>query len=148
MYSFSVTRQLVVFFQSVGFGILLGFADSLFFFIAGLFTLRPFCRRVVSDILFSVFLMFSFFCFILSYNLGTVRFHLLLGIFFGAVIYYCSFGQTVGFLLERAAITARYALCLVLKPFKKILSVFKGKINKKRAKKSDKRIAKKNRNVV
>lgn len=148
MYSFSVTRQLIVFIQSVSFGMLSGFSRSVFYFAAGLITLRKKPRYYISDILFGIFMMFSAFCFFLAYNLGTVRFHLIMGIFFGAVIYSLSFGQTVDFIFDKLLVATRKAFCIFMKPIILLYAKINEIICKKTNKKSSERIANKNKNVV
>lgn len=148
MYSFSVTKQLIAFLESFGFGVIIGFSENFTFFLSGLFTRKEKLRYIISDALFSLFLVFSLFCFTVSYNLGVVRFYLVLGSFLGVLIYRLSFGTVISFLFEKALSAI---MTVFFKPFIYPVRRIKEKINiktHKTDKKSDKCIANKNNDVV
>ena len=148
MYSFSVTRQLIVFIQSFSMGMILSAVHSAVFFLTGLFTADKKKRYIISDIIFSILMAFMSFCFVLSFNLGSVRFYLILGVLFGVLIYELSFGQTVLFLFEKSLSFLRRIFHSVLCPFIKFFRKIFEKISKKIHKKSSQHIANKKENVV
>lgn len=148
MYSFSVTRQLIVFIQSFSMGMILSAVHSAVFFLTGLFSADQKKRYIISDIIFSILLAFLSFCFVLSFNLGLVRFYLILGVFFGVLIYELSFGQTVLFIFEKSLSLLRRIFRAGLSPFIKFFRKIFEKISKKMHKKSSQHIAKKKENVV
>lgn len=148
MYSFSVTNQLIVFLESFGFGLIIGITENILFCFCGLFTVKEKIRYIISDTLLSLFITVSVFCFILSYNLGVMRFYLVLGLLFGTVIYELSFAGIIKLILDKLFSTFKVCIIFFLKPFLKILSNVNKKIRLETDKKSDKSIANKNNDVV
>lgn len=148
MYSFSVTEQLIVFLRSFALGLIFGFLYSLIYFIASLFFNCERLRHIIADIIFSFILLFVSFCFILAFNLGTVRFYLILGVFFGVIIYELSTGQIIDFLFERIKCAVLFVLNPIFSAFKKLFMKINEKICEKTNKKSPECIANKNKNVV
>lgn len=148
MYSFSVTNQLIVFLESFGFGLIIGLSENIMFCFCGLLTGKEKICYIISDVLLSLFITFSVFCFILSYNLGVVRFYLVLGLFFGIVIYELSFAGIIRLIFEKIFLTCKACITFITKPFSRIISKLNKKICLKTDKKSDKPIANKNNDVV
>ena len=154
MYSFSITDQLRVFAESFGFGFLLGAAYTLVYFISGLFA--SFKKRVIiCDIIFSFLAVFMLFTFVIAFNYGKIRFYSILGIVFGAAVYFLSFGGFLNRFTDKLLLGMRRALSLIFRPFKMICKIFKRlyinlkrKFNNKFKKNLSETIANENGNVV
>lgn len=136
MYSFSSTLQLEVFLHSVAYGIILGVSESVAYFICGIFISSPEKRHIAADVIFSVFMTFSLFCFCLVTFLGKLRIYMLLGIAFGVVIYFSSFGQVIDFICEKLILSMRWLILSIKKPFCLFFKALKQKNIKKETKKS------------
>lgn len=148
MYSFNVTDQLIVFIYSVSFGILSCAAYSLLNFLFGLIFIHKSIHRYVTDSFFSVLLMISSFCFVLTENLGKVRIYMIIGVAFGVIIYRLTIGSTVNFLTEKLICIFRKIVKTIIRPFIWLYTKYREKISKKTHKKSSECIANKNKNVV
>lgn len=148
MYSFNVTEQLIMFLRSFAFGMLLSFFRSIIFFLSGLFLKNNNIRVIVSDIIISLFGAFSFFCFLLAFNLGKLRLYILIGIIPGIIIFRLAFGQTLDFIFEKLLCFIRRIAGIIIKPLKFIICKNNVKICKKTHKKSSQHLANKNKNVV
>lgn len=148
MYSFSVTQQLIVFLRSFALGIIFGLTYSLICFTVSVFIHSERIRHIIADLIFSFLMLFVSFCFVLAFNLGTVRFHLILGVIFGVIIYKLSLGQTTDFLFGRIANCLFCAINPTFLLVKRIFIKINEKICKKTNKKSSECIANKNENVV
>lgn len=91
MYSFSITEQLVVFIESIGFGVLLAVGYGAVDVAVSVF-LADRKKRVACDIIFSLLCAVSLFSFMLAYNLGKLRLYMVLGIVIGLTAYLVAFG--------------------------------------------------------
>lgn len=139
MFSFSITKQLIVFMQSFGFGFLIGFLHLLTDFICSLLILKK-AKTIVSDVLFCIVFSVAAYCFVLAYNLGKLRLYVVLGILFGVILFSLTLGDVLSGLFSQAEgfITGlRKGITAMLR---KIKGFFKTKLNKP--------IAKENKSVV
>ncbi len=150
MYSFSITKQLIVFLQSFGFGFIIGVVRSVIDLIFGLF-LSSKWKSIISDIVFCIAFAMLLFCFVLAYNLGKLRLYLILGLCFGVIVYSFSLGDLISkvFLYLHNGISTVAAV--VSLPFKKLFSYSRIGAQKIRhffEKKLNKAIAKENKSGV
>ncbi|MGN0463874.1 MAG: spore cortex biosynthesis protein YabQ [Acutalibacteraceae bacterium] len=154
MYSFSITEQLVVFIESVGFGVLLGASYSIVDLAVSIFTVGR-KKTVICDSIFSGLCAVALFCFILAYNLGKFRLYMSVGILVGVVVYFVSFGSYAQKLCSFILGGVHRFMSFVFTPLKRFFSwirrraerTFKN-LKQKKAKKSAKPIANKNESVV
>lgn len=117
MYSFSITDQLVVFVESVGFGVLLGVAYSVVD-IAVSVVAEGRKKTVACDVIFCPLCAVALFSFILAYNLGKLRFYMVLGILLGLAVYFVAFGSYAQRLCEIVTGLVRRAFRFIFKPLK------------------------------
>lgn len=144
MYSFSITEQLVVFIESIGFGVLIAISYGVVNIVVGLF-LSGRSKTVVSDILFSLICAFAVFSFILAFNLGKLRFYMVPGAVIGLVAYTVAFGSYAKQICEGATGCVHRLLSAMFKPVKKLT---KRSRKKKKDKKMRKALAKEKESVV
>ena len=133
MFSFSITKQLIVFLQSFGFGFLIGLVHLVTDFICSLLLPKK-AQTVVSDVLFCIVFSIATYCFVLAYNLGKLRLYVILGILFGVILFSLTLGDVVSGLFLRAEgliVGIRKTIAVKLR---KIKGVFKTKLNKSIAK--------------
>lgn len=90
----AIAVQTRLFMMSFGFGFLLGMAYDLCR-ILRLTVTRGKVAVFVVDILYFLAAGLSVFLFVLAYNQGEFRFYLILGIIFGFLIYYFTFGAFI-----------------------------------------------------
>ncbi len=163
MYSFSITEQLVVFIESVGFGVLLAISYGIIDIITSLFTVGK-KKTVICDIVFCLVCAVSLFGFILAYNLGKIRLYMILGISLGLIAYFTAFGAYVQRIGEIIIGFVHKVFRLILSPvrrltawltntLKRTANKIKDKHNrpkneKKKIKKLHKAIAKEKESVV
>ena len=146
MYSFSITEQFIVFLESFGFG----FAEGLFYsavnFIVGLFVFTK-KKIIITDIVFSVMNCFLLFCFILAFNMGRVRFHLILGILLGVLVYFFSLHAVLSRISDKFSAAMKRVFTLIFLPMKKVIGLI-NKIFHKISSKLRKPIAKNEEDIV
>ena len=126
-YSEPLINQVKVLFFSIGVGILLGLIYTL---IQGSFRLLGKGRLsyFAADGLFvSAFFLLSFF-FMVLYNNGRVRFHLIIGEGVGFWLFYYSTGRYIYAVFEKGAVIIRRLIKVFLKPYIIIFTSFFGKI--------------------
>lgn len=145
MYSFSITEQLVIFIESIGFGVLIAISYGIVNIIVSLF-LSGRRKTVVSDILFSLICAFAVFSFILAFNLGKLRFYMVIGTVTGLVAYTAAFGSYAKQICEGATGCVHKLFSAMFKPVKNLI---KRKPKKeKKPKKMRKALAKEKESVV
>ncbi|MBQ6874007.1 MAG: spore cortex biosynthesis protein YabQ [Clostridia bacterium] len=105
MFSFSITKQLIVFLQALGLGFITGLIYLIMSFIFGIILPRS-CRYAVTDTVFCIWLSLSSFSFVLAYNLGKLRLYIILGIIFGAILFFLTLGDILSRLLTRVETAA------------------------------------------
>ncbi len=163
MYSFSITNQLIVFIESIGFGVLLSMSYSVVDIIVSIFTIGK-KKTAICDVIFCLVCAVSLFVFILAYNLGKLRFYIILGIVLGAVAYFTSFGYYTRHICESAVTVIRKSIMLILTPLKRLAASLKNRFittvknarkkhdkpkkEKKKIKNLNKAIAKENKSGV
>ncbi len=156
MYSFSITDQLVVFIESVGFGVLLGVTYSVVDVAASVFFEGR--RKIIAcDIAFCPLCAVALFSFILAYNLGKLRFYMVLGILLGLAVYFVAFGSYAQSACEFITRLVHRAFALSVRPFKRMFLKLRSKLartekkeknKKKKFKNLRKSIANENESVV
>ena len=146
MYSFSITEQFIVFLESFGFGFMEGLCYSAVNFIVGLFVFSK-KKIIITDAVFSVLNCFLLFCFILTFNLGKVRFHLILGILLGVLVYFLSVEELLLKISNGVSSAMRRFFIIVFFPIKKLTDLI-NKIFKKISYKFMKPIAKEDEDIV
>ena len=100
LYGLSLATQTKNFLLSLGFGFIMGIFYDLFR-IARISISKGKIATVISDILYCVFLCFSFMLFCLTVNEGEIRLYLLLGSLAGFFVYYFSLGVIIFSFSER-----------------------------------------------
>lgn len=136
MYIPTPAEQTHVFLMCIGFGFVLGiFYDLVRLIRKTFFPLKK--ALIIQDILYCVISTFAVFCFLLCINNGEARFFTFLGLAFGWVIYYFTFGV----LVVRVADTLAGAVHRLFKPIKSIFRLFYVNI-KTRVKKSEEKAKK------
>ncbi len=163
MFSFSPSQQVIVFFESMGFGALSALGYVLIDALVGAFADGK-KKTVICDIIWSVSASVAFFVFLLSYNLGKFRFYIALGTVLGFVATLISFGTYIRRFFDRIIATPRKMILFVVRKFENIClrtvrrlkSTFnkakskqkERKNMKKKFKKTPESIAKRNNDVV
>ena len=120
-YSDPLMNQVIVFFRSVGAGIILGFVyDALCF-----------CRIIIGerksvyvtfDIIFSLAASVISFFFMVLYNTGQVRFNLMLGELFGGLAFHFSMGRYFLSVSGKYITKIRRITAFIFSPVKKIIA--------------------------
>ncbi|MEG2051133.1 MAG: spore cortex biosynthesis protein YabQ [Oscillospiraceae bacterium] len=160
MYLPTMALQTRIFFLSIGLGFSLGFLYDIFYIVRMNITKNKFAIYM-QDFLYLLICAFLTFIFILALSSGIVRGYILIGEFFGWLIYYLSTGLIVvsfiNKIIRMIKLTIKKTVLLIIMPFKwitkKFCKLFRKikllliKINKKLFKKT-KRYLKYGRNVV
>ena len=122
-YSEPLSNQIRVFFLSVGVGV---FICLLYIAVQSLFALFGKSNRVYyfADGVFSVLFAFVSFFFMVLYNSGRVRLHLILGEALGFFVFYFSVGRYLHSALERLTETIRKTVGIILLPVRSVLRHF------------------------
>lgn len=139
MFSFSITKQLIVFLQSVGFGFLIGIIHLITDFLCS-FLISNKAKTIVSDILFCIMFSVATYCFVLAYNLGKLRLYVALGILFGVILFSLTLGDVLAVMFSWVEVLVFKLRNRIVALLKKIKKFFKTKLNKP--------IAKENKSVV
>ena len=122
-YSEPLSNQIRVFFLSVGVGV---FICLLYIAVQSLFALFGKSNRVYyfADGVFSVLFAFVSFFFMVLYNSGRVRLHLILGEALGFFVFYFSVGKYLHSALERLTVLIRKTVGIILLPVRSVLRHF------------------------
>ena len=94
LYGLSLATQTKNFLLSLGFGFIMGIFYDLFR-IVRISISKGKIATIISDVLYCVFLCFSFMLFCLTVNEGEIRLYLLLGSLAGFFVYYFSLGVII-----------------------------------------------------
>lgn len=136
-YSEPLVNQIRVFFLSIGVGVVV---CLLYIAVQGFFRFFGKSSRVYyfADGVFCVLFAFVSFFFMVLYNNGRVRLHLVLGEAAGFFVFYLAVGRFMLEMLFKAAETARRVTDLVLLPVRSVGRHFVAGLKELRPKSSDK----------
>ena len=114
-YSEPLINQVVVFFRSVGAGIILGIIYSVINIIRAVFGERK-SVYVFFDLAFFIIASFISFFFMVLYNSGQVRFNLMLGEAAGALSFYYSLGIYIVRTAEKYTDAVKKSVTVIISP--------------------------------
>lgn len=119
-YSEPLINQVVVFFRSVGAGIILGIIYSVINIIRAVFGERK-SVYVFFDLAFFIIASFISFFFMVLYNSGQVRFNLMLGEAAGALSFYYSLGIYIVRTAKKYTDAVKKSVAVIISPVVKLL---------------------------
>lgn len=129
-YSEPLITQFTVFLRSLGAGVILGAVYEVIALIRAIFGQKK-CVYVTFDITFALVASVISFFFMVLYNSGQIRFHLMLGELAGGLAFHLSVGRYIVTTAEKYILLIKKFLNFLLSPLRKIYLRIREKLKAK-----------------